>query len=209
VRVPGSGIEHEKYTPRDKSIAPDGKFRFLFISRLVKDKGIGEYVEAARKLKEKNSHIICQVLGPLWKQNLRANTVTEEELQGWIDSGVIEYLGETKDVRQFIADADCVVLPSYREGTSNVLLESASMARPIVTTNTTGCREIVDEGITGYLCEVKDAEGLAAQMYKVFALSEEERRTMGAKGREKVMREYDKRIVVGAYLSEIKKLETA
>jgi glycosyltransferase involved in cell wall biosynthesis len=209
VRVPGSGVEYEKYAPREKDIAPDGKFRFLFISRLIRDKGIGEYVAAARILREKNSNIICQVLGPLWRQNLKTNLISEEELQSWQDNGAIEYLGETKDVRPFIANADCIVLPSYREGTSNVLLEASSMARPVVSTNTTGCREIVEPGVTGFLCEVKDAQGLAEQMYKVFALDEAARKEMGIKGREKVIREYDKRIVINAYLSEIAKIGEA
>ena len=91
-------------------------------------------------------------------------------MQHWIDEGVIDYLGEKKDVRKFIAEADCIVLPSYREGTSNILLEAASMEKPVITTNTTGCKEIVADNVTGLLCNVKDELDLADKMEKMILL---------------------------------------
>nr|MDQ6890042.1 glycosyltransferase [Bacteroidota bacterium] len=107
-----------------------------------------------------------------------------------------DYLGEKKDVRKFIAEADCIVLPSYREGTSNILLEAASMEKPIVTTNTTGCKEIVEDEITGLLCAVKDEKDLAEKMEKMLMLTEEQRSVMGKKGRQKIIKEYGKQIVL-------------
>ena len=102
-------------------------------------------------------------------------------MQHWIDEGVIDYLGEKKDVRKFIAEADCIVLPSYREGTSNTLLEAASMEKPAIATNTTGCKEIVSDNVTGFLCNVKDELDLADKMEKMILLSVEERKEMGKK----------------------------
>jgi len=102
-----------------------------------------------------------------------------------------------------MANADCVVMPSYREGMSNVLLEAASMARPLIATNVTGCRDIIDEGINGFLCNVRDGKDLAEKMKKMMGLSKEEREEMGKKGREKMIREFDKRIVVRSYIDAI------
>ena len=204
-RIPGSGIDHEYYRPIEKN-DNGGKFVFLFISRLVKDKGIIEYVEAARSLKKMLPNAEFRVLGPVWLQNLKDNTVTEKEIREWVKDGVINYLGESKDVRLHIADADCIVLPSYREGTSNVLLEASSMERPCITCDTTGCREIVEDGLTGYLCKVKDVKSLADCMIRMSNLSEDERVTMGKNARAKVIREFDKQIVIDAYLAAIEKI---
>jgi glycosyltransferase involved in cell wall biosynthesis len=203
-RIPGSGVDYNKFQPiivKDKD--PDA-FSFLFIGRLIKDKGIFEYINAARVIRKKFPHVIFNVIGPFWTQNLKKNTITQIQLQSWIDEGVIDYLGEKKDVRKFIAEADCIVLPSYREGTSNTLLEAASMAKPVITTNTTGCKEIVTDNITGFLCRVKDEQDLAAKMEQMILLPEDERNEMGEKARIKIIKEYDKQIVIDAYLKAIR-----
>ncbi|MGH2566460.1 MAG: glycosyltransferase, partial [Ginsengibacter sp.] len=148
---------------------------------------------------------VFNVMGPFWTQNLKKNTITHTQLQNWIDEGVIDYLGEKKDVRKFIAEADCIVLPSYREGTSNTLLEAASMEKPAITTNTTGCKEIVSDNETGFLCRVKDELDLADKMEKVILLPQEERKEMGKKARQKIIKEFDKQIVIQAYLEAITK----
>jgi glycosyltransferase involved in cell wall biosynthesis len=113
------------------------------------------------------------------------------------------YHDKQKDVRPYMADADCVVMPSYREGMSNVLLEAASMARPLIATNVTGCRDIVEDGVNGLLCKVKSGEDLAEKMIKMMGLPAEQRKTMGEKGREKMIREFDKKKVIGIYLQAI------
>lgn len=202
-RIPGSGIDYMKFLPRHSNGQKAHPVVFLFIGRLIKDKGIFEFVNAAKVIKKEFPGVIFKVIGPLWTQNLKANIITQNELHNWINEEVIDYLGEKKDVRQYIADCTCVVLPSYREGTSNVLLEAASMEKPAITTNTTGCKEIVEDGKTGFLCRVQDYNDLVDKMRRMMAISEDERILMGKNARDKIIREYDKEIVIKAYLHAI------
>ncbi|HUM96502.1 MAG TPA: glycosyltransferase family 4 protein, partial [Chitinophagaceae bacterium] len=205
-RVPGSGVNLEQFTPQPFTRGNDGKFIFLFISRLLKDKGTMEFVEAASILKEKFHQAEFHVIGPFWSSNKKSLTITEEELKSWIDKKWIIYHDKQNDVRSFIANANCVVMPSYREGMSNVLLEAASMARPLIATDVTGCREIVDDGINGFLCKVKDGRDLAVKMEKMINLTATQREEMGRQGREKMMREFDKKIVIQRYLDAIQEV---
>ena len=194
--LPGSGIDTAKYLPLD--YASDGSsLSFLFIARLVKDKGLVEYVEAARILKAKYPQAVFKVLGAFYPGNPTA--VCEQDMAAWEGEGVIRYLGISNEVPSLIAQADCVVLPSYREGLSRVLLEAASMAKPIVTTDVPGCRDVVEDGVNGFLCKVKDAKSLAAQMEKMILLEPAQRLEMGRKGREKVVANFDEGIVIEAY----------
>ncbi len=202
-RVPGSGVNYDKFTPLPSTRSNDGKFIFLYISRLVKDKGVMEFVESASLLKENYPNAEFHIIGPLWGGNKKSLTVTAEELSGWIEKKWIVYHDKQKDVRPFMADADCVVMPSYREGMSNVLLEAASMARPLIATNVTGCRDIVEDGVNGFLCNVRDGKDLAEKMKKMINLSAAEREKMGKKGREKMISEFDKKIVVKTYIEAI------
>jgi glycosyltransferase involved in cell wall biosynthesis len=202
-RLPGSGVDYKLFSPMEAANKNNDTFIFLFIGRLIKDKGIFEFVEAARCIIKKYPNTLFNVIGPFWQQNLRSNTITKSVLQNWITEGVIDYQGEKKDVKKFIAESDCLVLPSYREGTSNTLLEASSMGKPVITTNTTGCKEIVDDGITGYLCNVRDSKDLAEKMEKMLLLSPDQRNDMGKKGRQKIIKEFDKQIVLSAYLKAI------
>ncbi len=199
--LPGSGIDTEKFKPVTREVRKAKTLHFLFIARLIRDKGLVEYVEAARMLKAKYPDVVCNILGTYYLGNPTA--VTQDEIEMWKKEGIINYLGATDDVSSVIAEHDCVVLPSYREGLSRVLLEGASMGKPIVTTDVPGCRDVVDDGINGYLCEVKDADSLAKQMEKVLLLSEDERREMGQRGREKVIAEFDEKIVIEKYRAAI------
>lgn len=201
-RVPGSGVNYEKFSPMS-SPRNNGKFVFLYISRLIKDKGVMEYVEAASILKSQIPTAEFHIVGPLWTGNKKSLTVTADELNEWIEKKWIIYHDKQKDVRPFIANSDCVVMPSYREGMNNVLLEAASMARPLITTNVTGCRDIVDDGVNGLLCRVKDGKDLAEKMKQMISLSLSQRETMGQKGREKMIREFDKKLVIKIYLQAI------
>lgn len=205
-RVPGSGINYEQFSPQPSTRGNDGKFIFLFISRLLKDKGTLEYVEAASLLKPHFPNAEFHIVGPLWTGNKKSLTVTAEELNSWIEKKWIVYHDKQKDVRPFVANADCVVMPSYREGMSNVLLEAASMARPLIATDVTGCRDIVEHGVNGFLCMVKSGSDLAEKMKQMMALSPAEREWMGKKGREKMIREFDKKIVIEKYLDAIKEV---
>lgn len=202
VSVPGSGVDYQHFVPMQKT-SSDAAFNFLFIGRLVKDKGIMEFLACASMLKKEFENITFTVIGPFWQQNLKNNTLTEAELQTWIEKGHIVYLGEKKDVRPFIANTDCVVLPSYREGTANVLLESCSMEKPCITCNVTGCKEIIEDGYNGFLCEARSVDSLYRSMKKMYLLADSERMEMGKNGRKKMIREFDKQIVIDAYLTAI------
>ena len=206
-RIPGSGIDHAFYKPMHKDSAKTA-FTFLFISRLIKDKGILEYVEAARIIRKNHPTVNFEVVGPYWSQNLKHNTITKEDVYGWERDGTIIYKGSAEDVRPFIANADCIVLPSWREGTSNILLEASSMEKPCITCDTTGCNEIVDDNVTGYLVEVRNSTDLAAKMQMMLNLSEEERLNMGKKARQRVIKNFDKQIVIDAYLNAIDEVLT-
>ena len=200
--IPGSGVDVEFFSPLDKKNT-DEKFVFLFISRLIKDKGILEYVAAAEYIKQHHPNVICQVIGPYYDQNLKDNIISEKQIMHWLDEGIVHYLGAAEDVRPFIAEADCMVLPSYREGMSNVLLEAASMKRPAIATNVTGCREIIVDNETGFLCKVKNVEDLSDKMIKMIHLSVSEREKMGNAARERVKEKFTKKIVIDAYLHHI------
>ena len=205
-RVPGSGINYEQFAPQPSSRGKDEKFIFLYVSRLLKDKGIMEFVEAASILKDQVPNAEFHIVGPLWTGNKKSLTVTAGELNDWIEKKWIVYHDKQKDVRPFIADADCVVMPSYREGMSNVLLEAASMAKPLIATDVTGCRDIVEDGVNGLLCKVKSGADLAEKMKLMMALSSSEREEMGKRGREKMIREFDKKIVIQNYLKTIEEV---
>lgn len=202
-RVPGSGVNYEKFSPMPFTRGNDGKFIFLYISRLIKDKGIMEYVQAASILKDQYPNAEFHVIGPLWTGNKKSLTVTEKELNEWIEKKWIVYHDKQKDIRPYVADADCVVMPSYREGMSNVLLEAASMARPLIATNVTGCRDIVENGVNGLLCKVKDGKDLAEKMKQMMNIPSAGRQIMGNKGRKKMIREFDKKLVIQIYLQAI------
>jgi len=193
--LPGSGVNLTHFSVKPSS---QGEPCFLLIARLLRDKGICEFVEAARKIRRKYPRARFQLLGQLGVANRTA--ITREELESWLAEGVVEYLGETDDVRPFIAQAHCVVLPSYREGLPRSLLEAGAMGRPLITTDAPGCREVVQDGENGYLCRLKDAEDLAEKILAFLKLSFDERCKMGLLSREKVSGEFDETIVIERYL---------
>ncbi len=199
--LPGEGVDMDKYAPRAKKIN-DGKFKFILIARLLWDKGVGELVKAASVLTEYYPNMEVQLVGFVDAKNPQA--ISKEQVEIWEKNGWIKYMGSTNDVRDFISEADCIVLPSYREGISKILMESASMAKPIIASNVPGCRDIVENGSSGYLCNVMDAYDLAVKMEKMLLLSKEKRELMGQKGREHILREFDEKIVIKKYMHAIK-----
>jgi glycosyltransferase involved in cell wall biosynthesis len=200
-RLPGSGVDLQKFIPMP---LPGGsRIRFLLIARMLWDKGVGEYVEAARLIKQRGLDADFCLLGFLDVQNPSA--ISKLKMNEWVDEGTVRYLGESDNVCEEIAQADCIVLPSYyREGTPRTLLESAAMARPIITTDSVGCRDVVDDGVNGFLCCPKDPSDLADKMARMMTMPAAERHAMGMRGREKVEREFDEKIVIKKYLSAIK-----
>jgi glycosyltransferase involved in cell wall biosynthesis len=142
------------------------------------------------------------LLGPVGVDNPSA--ISRTDVQKWEAENIVEYLGEANDVRPLVAAADCVVLPSYREGVPRTLLEASAMGRPIVATDVPGCREVVEDGVTGLLCEVRSADSLARQLERMLVSSHEARAQMGLRGREKVAREFDENGVVARYKDTIR-----
>lgn len=202
VRVPGSGIDLALFRLEPLPAGSVAKMRFLLIARMLWDKGVGEYVEAARLVRLRYSNVEFCLLGFLDVKNPAA--ISREQMAAWVGEGVVNYLGVTDDVRSFLAEVDCAVLPSfYREGVPRTLLEAAAMGRPIITTDAVGCRDVVDDGVNGFLCRVRDAHDLAEKLERMILLSPEERAAMGRCGREKVEREFDEKIVIRRYLEAI------
>jgi len=199
--LPGSGIDINKFKPIVNSLIKNNSLRFLFIARLLKDKGLIEFIEAAKRMKQKYPKVEFQILGAYYPGNPTA--ITQVEMQEWINDDIINYLDTSDNVKSVVATADCIVLPSYREGLSRVLLEGASMAKPLITTNVPGCKEVVDDGVNGFLCKVKDSRDLADKMEKMLNLNEEQRIEMGKNGREKIIKQFDEKIVIDKYMENI------
>lgn len=206
-RIPGSGVETARFVEGASSYVETsarGGFVFLLVARLLWDKGVGEYVEAARKVKIKFPDVQFHLLGFLDVQNPSA--VSRNDVTKWEKEGLIRYLGSTDDVLPYLQSAQCVVLPSYREGCPRVLLEAAACAQPVITTDVPGCRDVVEDGVTGYLCKVKDADDLSEKMLDMLSLDQSVRKIMGRKGREKMLREFDESVVIHRYLDVLKEL---
>ncbi len=201
--LPGSGVDVARFAPMSTAISPR-PFRFLLMGRLLGDKGVREYVSAARRLRSEGSEIEAALLGFLDVKSPSA--ISKTELARWVDDGDVVYLGEADDVRGFIASADCVVLPSYREGTPRSLLEAASMGKPIITTNVPGCRDTVIDGVSGYLVAAKDVTALTAAMRVVSTSPKTVRDAMGAAGRAMVIAKYSETRVLQAYSEALARL---
>ncbi len=200
-RLPGSGVDLQSFRPAPLPGSEDGACTFLMVARLLWEKGAGEYAAATRRVRQTQPRARFQILGPLDDSPRRG--VPRATLQAWVDEGSVEYLGETDDVRPFLQAADCVVLPSYREGVPRSLLEAAAMARPVITTDAVGCRQTVDDGVTGLLCQPRDASDLADRMLQMIERGPDGRQQMGLAGRTKMEREFDERAVIDAYHEKV------
>ena len=196
--VAGSGVDLDRFALT--AVEQHDDLRFLLVARLLLDKGIAEFVAAARIVRQRYPGARFQLLGGPGGDNPSA--VPHADLARWAAEDIVELLGVQDDVRPAIAAADCVVLPSYREGLSRSLLEAAAMGRPLIASDVPGCREVIDDGVTGFLCAVRSAGSLATAMERIAAMSPGERAAMGANGRRKVAAEYDQKLVAAAYLAE-------
>ena len=194
ILLPGSGVNLNHHN--NQNYPEDGVIKFLFIARLLKDKGTDEFFEMAEIIKNKYPQTEFQILG-----GIEGNY--KEKLNALVSRGIVNHLGTTADVRPFLANVHCTIMPSYHEGMSNVNLESAANGRPVITTNVPGCRETVDDGLTGILIEAKSSRSLIEGVERFLSLSYEEKKQMGLEGRKKVEREFDREIVVEEYLKAI------
>jgi len=200
--LPGEGVDttwfYESKTPQTEPLV------FLYAGRMLFDKGVGDFAEAAAIVKARFPETSFRMVGFIDQRN--PGSVSSRQLLEWRNSGNLEYLGETTDIRPFIDAAHCVVLPSYYgEGLSRILLEACSMAKPIITTRNVGCAQLVEEGINGYLCNVRDPRDLAHQMEKMIADGSEKRTSMGQRSRQIVKSRYEEQVIVDIYLEFIRK----
>ncbi len=198
ILLPGSGVNLNDYRAFDYP-SDDGKFRFVLISRIMRDKGIHELIDAARLLGKRVTNVEFHILG--YCENGYAKKMGE-----WAKEHNIFYHGPQDDVRPFLKMCSGLIHPSYHEGMSNVCLEAAASARPILASDIPGCRETFDEGITGIGFAPRDANSLVEAIERFMSLSYEERKKMGLRGRNKMEREFDRQIIVNAYLSEIQRI---
>ena len=197
--LPGSGVDLKKFQYTELAYR-DG-MDFLFIGRLIRDKGIYEFIAAAKKLLSEQDDLRFKILGAVGGDNPTA--ISASSLAKDLAGTSIEYIGFKEDVLPFITAATCVVLPSYREGTPKCLLEAAAVGRPIVTTNAPGCKDVVDEGVNGYVCCVADEQSLYDALKKLSSLSLQQLTKMGLAGRSKIVNQYDERIVINRYLEAV------
>ena len=196
--IPGSGVNLVRFPYRE--YPSDEVIRFAFISRIMKEKGIEQYLDAAEALKAKYQNVefhVCGFCEPEYDGRLK-----EEN-----SKGIVTYHGMIHDVASFMKDMNCIVHPTYYpEGMSNVLLEACATGRPIITTDRSGCREIVDDGINGYKIPCKNSEKLIEAMDKFINLSYEQKKNMGIEARHKVEKEFDRQIVVERYVDEVNRV---
>ena len=195
--IPGSGVNLNKFT-----VVPypaTGLVKFLYISRIMKEKGIEEYFAAAQNFRNLREDVEFHILGT-YEENYAS------QLQVLADEGTVIYHGQQKDIRPYLSESSCLIHPTfYPEGMSNVILEAASSGRPVITTRRHGCMEAVNDGETGFLFAERDTNGLLDAINKFLALTIEQRAEMGSKARLKMEKEFDRNIVVNAYLEEIEK----
>ena len=196
--LPGSGVNVEKFT--QLPYPPQSTIEFVFVSRIMKEKGIDQYLAAAKAIRKKYPNTRFHVCG-----------FCEPEYSGALEqsesNGDVIYHGMVDDVREILNKTHCMVFPTYYpEGMSNVLLENAACARPIITTNRPGCREIVEDGFNGFICKAKDEQNLISVIEKFLNLTYEEKIQMGLNGRKKVEKQFDRKIVVEEYLKAVESI---
>lgn len=203
ILIKGSGINTTYFKPMPKEKISDSLI-YLFVGRLLYDKGVRELFEAAKKMKAQHPDTEIWVVGAIDEGNPSA--VDRNLVEEYHEKGIIHYLGRSSDVRSIMQNADVVLLPSYREGLPRVMLESLAMGKPVVTTNAPGCRETVQEGKNGYLVPVKDAKALFDAMSRMYQLSAIERKNMGEIGRQMALEDFDEQAIVQRYFEEIERL---
>jgi glycosyltransferase involved in cell wall biosynthesis len=199
--IPGSGVDCRAFAAPPPPDRTDGNLSLLFVGRILGDKGVRELAGAMRRLKPGYPGLSLTLVGELGAANRTA--ILQEEVDGWEREGLLTYAGRTDDVRPFMAGADAVVLPSYREGMPRALLEAAAMARPLLASDVPGCREIVRNGENGLLFEARSEEALAQAIERFIKSAPDQRRGWASKSRAIAEQEYDERIVIEAYRSAV------
>jgi len=199
--IEGEGIDIKHFDSTLCKEAKKDEFTFLFVGRLLTDKGIHELIRAYEKLKKENPKVKLIIVGSPDEGN--PNSVSKGELEKWIKEGSIKWYGFQEDVRPFYCMADCVVLPSYREGVPRVLLEAMAMEKPIITTDAPGCKNVCVDGVNGFLVKPKDVESLYSAMKRMVELGDEKLRELGKAGRRLAEEKYSVEKIVGEYINLI------
>lgn len=195
--LPGSGVNLKYFDVLD--YPKDDTIEFVFISRIMKEKGIDQYLQMATYISNKYKNTRFHICGFCEEKY-------EEILNEYEKRGIIKYHGLIMDIREVLANTHCTIHPTYYpEGMSNVLLESCACGRPIITTDRSGCKEIVEDGINGYMVKQRDTQDLINAVEKFLSLTNDERKKMGQMGREKVVNEFDRNIIIEEYMKELKK----
>lgn len=202
--INGEGVNLSFFSPMESGEMTNEPFRFLFVGRVLWDKGIAEYIDAAREIKHRCPDVEFQILGPLGVSN--PASVPQERVDDWVREGIVTYLGEVEDVRPYMRQASCIVLPSYREGLSRVLMEAAAMAKPMVATNVPGCRDVVSDGKNGFLCEPRQVSSLVACLMQMLSVGEEQRSQMGRFSRNLAMQQFDEQRIIAIYRDRLSEL---
>jgi glycosyltransferase involved in cell wall biosynthesis len=200
--LPGDGVDLAKF--KYVGLTESINTTFIFSGRLLWDKGLGELVAAMKIVKQKYPATRLKVIGNYFLAN--PSGIPEKQIKQWGEEGFFEYLGMVDNVFEVMKPVDCMVLPSYKEGLPRVLMEACSMGKPIITVDSIGCKDVVEDGVTGYMVKVKDVNSLAEAMIKFIELPFEDKVLMGLNGRRKMEQEFDQTIVVNKYLEVAKQL---
>lgn len=201
--LPGDGVNLSRFSYVGLA-KTDEMINFLYLGRLIGDKGLYELISAIRQVKLSYPNACVMFGGNYFPGNPTA--ISELQISQWENEGVIQYLGMIDNVPDVIAQSDCVILPSYREGMPRSILEASSMGKPVITVNSIGCKDAVDDGVTGFVAQVKDVDSLANAMIRFIELPFDKKVEMGLQGRRKMEREFDQTIVVNKYLEVAKQL---
>ncbi len=196
--IPGSGVNLRQFTPEPYPDAGQ-EIRFLFAGRIVRDKGIGEALEAIRRLHGEEPSAVLEIVG--WCDGSYLPRIREA-----VSSGAVRYYGPQDDMRPFYRGCHCAILPSYHEGTANVMLEASATARPVITTGVPGCRETFEEGVTGFGCSARDADSLYHALRRFTRLSQDRRALMGLAARRLMERKFNREVVMNIYLDELNRI---
>ena len=199
ISIKGCGVDIDYFSPKKNKKTEKQKIVFTFIGRLLYDKGVVEFVEAAKIIKKNFPNTEFWLIGEIDKDN--PAMVKEEDLVNWVKNKTVIYHGFKEDIKKYISKSDCIVLPSYREGMSRSITEGMAMAKPIITTDTAGCREAIEEGKNGFLVPVKSINKLAEAMEKILTLPDDKRILMGQFSRDKALNEFDDGIIAEQILN--------
>ncbi len=203
--LPGSGVDLKKFHPDLRNTSGNQYFTFLYVGRMLADKGLHELVSAILSINSKK--LICNLVLCGFEGNANQSNISSNQLKEWGKLPGIDWIGPSNSVEMEMSKADAIVLPSYREGMPKTILEAFAMSIPVVATNVAGCSNIVDDGINGILCEPRDSKSLEGKLLKMMQIGPQNRMRMGLSGREKVEKYYDEQIVVNILKDTIMEIE--